>query len=312
MDKKPLVTVLSGLPASGKTEYAREMDALRINLDDIRLMMGWTSPKFWSREKEAVAIQAMLSTIEAAVEDGYDVVVDNTHLTPKIPNLIRRRVGGRATFDVVHFLASVEDCIKRDANRDRPVGEADIRRMAKTKAKGWSLTAEYMNAWPEVEKVSQVPSGLPEAIIIDLDGTIAIHNGRSPYESERCDEDLLDDAVEAILFGYALTMAGAEWPYKVIFMSGREATELVKAKTEKWLRDNLALKIDYPEHGIEYELLMRAEGDERPDFVVKYDLFNEYVRDKYRVLFTIDDRDQIVRLWRELGIKTLQCAYGNY
>ncbi len=307
---KPLVTMLSGLPASGKTEYAREMDALRVNLDDIRDMMGWDK-KTWSTEKEAVAIEAMLSTIDAAVEAGQDVVVDNTHLTVRIPSKIRRHVGGRATFEVIYFHCSPEECIKRDALRERSVGETAIRSMAKKKSK-WMLTNEYMNAWPEIEQISKIPHGLPEAILIDLDGTIAIHNGRSPYESERCDEDLLDVAVEAILFGYALTMHGAKWPYKVIFLSGREATESVKAKTQQWLRDNLALKIDYPEEGIEYELLMREEGDDRPDFVVKYDLFNKYVRDKYDVLFAIDDRDQIVRLWREMGIKTFQCKYGNY
>lgn len=298
-----LVTMLSGLPASGKSSYAKEMDALRVNLDDIRAMMGWRSHESWSRAKEEVAIESMLATIEAAVEDGHDVCVDNTHLTARMPGKIRRRVGGRASFEVVYLHCPVDECIKRDAAREKSVGESTIRKMAKTAAK-WQLTNEYMNVWPQVEKVEHT-AGVPECIIVDLDGTLALHTTRDPYHAERCDEDELDSAVEAVLFGYALTMHQAAWPYRVIFLSGREATESVRAKTDKWLRDKLALVADYPEHGIESELYMRAEGDKRPDFVVKHDLFNEHIRGKYNTLFALDDRRSIVRLWEELGIKTL-------
>lgn len=308
---KPIVTVMVGLPASGKSTVATAMDALRINLDDIRKMMGWTSRESWSAEKEKVAIETMMSALEAAVENGYDVVVDNTHLTARLPGIMRRRVGGRATFSVHSLLhVAVEDCIERDSRRGTPVGEMAIRKMAKTASK-WQLTDEYLNIWPEFEPVVKDFS-LPEAIIVDLDGTLAIHGDRGPYEAERCDEDTVDDAVEAALFGYALTMHTASWPYKVIFLTGREATPTIKEKTEKWLNSTLPLVGSYPEHGIESELLMRTEGDSRPDFVVKSELFEENIRGKYNVLFAIDDRDQVVRLWREYGIRTLQVGYGNF
>lgn len=308
---KPVITVMAGLPASGKSTVAKSMNALRINLDDIRVMMGWTSQEYWSKEKEAVAIEAMLSAIEAAVEGGHDVVVDNTHLTARLPGKMRQRVGGRATFSVHSLLCvSVEECIKRDSERERSVGETAIRKMAKTSSK-WKLTDEYMNVWPEIEKVVKDFS-LPEAIIVDLDGTLAIHDGRGPYDAEKCDTDLVDDAVESVLFGYSLTMSEAGWPYKVIFLSGREATESVRDKTEKWLRSKLALKEEFPDYGIEHELFMRPEGDKRPDFVVKEELFNEHIRGKYNVLFAMDDRDQVVRLWREMSIKCLQVGYGNF
>ncbi len=309
---KPIVTVLTGLPASGKSTYAKSLNMLRVNLDDIRKMMGWTSQASWSKEKEAVAIETMMSAIEGAVEGGHSIVVDNTHLTARLPGIMRRRVGGRATFKVVSFLdVSVEECIKRDAARENSVGESAIRKMAKTSGK-WKLSDEYMNVWPDVEEFHYV-GGLPECIIVDLDGTLAIHTTRGPYETERCDEDIMDSAVEAVLFGYALTMfQGFNARYKVIFMSGREGTESVRAKTEKWLRDNMDLIDDYPDSGIDYELHMREEGDGRPDFVTKYELFNEHIRGKYNVLFALDDRDQVVRLWREMDIKCLQVGYGNF
>lgn len=297
---KPVVTVMAGLPGSGKSTVAKQINALRVNLDDIRSMMGWVDQASWSKQKEAVAIEAMLSTVEAAVESGQDVVVDNTHLTSKIPGLLRRRVGGRATFKVISLLdVTVEKCIERDALRDNPVGESVIRSMAKRTSK-WKLTESYLNVWPDTSPVEK-NDGI-DAIIVDLDGTLAIHNGRDPYDAEKCDTDLVDDAVNAIV-GAVSELYSA----KVFFLSGREATPSVRAKTEAWLSRAFFLE------EMDYELLMRDEGDgQRPDFNIKYDKFNEHIRGKYNVLFALDDRDQIVRLWRELGIKTLQVGYGNF
>lgn len=304
---KPVVRVLTGLPASGKSTAAKELPGLRVNLDDIRAMMGWTSHQSWSKDKEAVAIETMLSMIEAAVEGGHDVVVDNTHLTARLPGLMRRRVGGRASFEVVSFHhISIEECIARDAARDRSVGEVAIRKMAKTSNK-WKLTDEYLNIWPDVEEIGPRVIGLPECIIVDLDGTAAIHTTRGPYDAERCDEDSVDDAVSDIVHGYAYSMSSQNYlPHKVIFLSGREGTETIRKKTETWLLN------EFGSSDLDFELHMREEGDSRPDFIVKYELFNQHVRGKFNPFYALDDRDQVVRLWRELGLKCLQVSYGNF
>lgn len=298
---KPVVTVMAGLPGSGKSTIAKQIKALRVNLDDIRKMMGWTDQASWSKQKENVAIEAMLSTVEAAVDQGQDVVVDNTHLTARIPGLLRRRVGGRASFKVISLLdVTVEKCIERDALRDNPVGESVIRKMAKTSNK-WRLTEAYLNIWPDVKLVTYI-EGLPDAIIVDLDGTLAIHDGRDPFDAERCDEDLVDMAVHDIV--EAMTSRYGE--LTVFFLSGREGTESIAGKTRQWLSE--AFVLDY----MNFHLVQRAEGDMRPDFNVKYDLFNEHIRGRYNVLFALDDRDQVVRLWREMGIRTPQVGYGNF
>jgi len=304
---KPEITMLCGLPGSGKSTVAKKINALRVNLDDTRKMMGWTSQASWSKQKEKVAIEAMLSAVEAAVEEGQDVVVDNTHLHAKIPGLLRRRIGGRASFKVISLLdVNVEKCIEQDALRDNPVGETVIRSMAKSIGK-WKLSEAYMNVWPNIEPYEEV-RGLQDAIIIDLDGTLAIHNGRDPYDAEKCDTDLVDDAVSSIVWALDLAYRNVGTaPIKVFFLSGREGTPSVKAKTEKWLAKAFFLD------EMDSTLLMRADEDgERPDFNIKYDLFNEHIRGKYNVLFALDDRDQIVRLWREMNIRTLQVGYGNF
>jgi hypothetical protein len=58
---------------------------------------------------------------------------------------------------------------------------------------------------------------------------------------------------------------------------------------------------------------MRAEKDNRKDSIIKRELFDKHIRDKYHVDFVLDDRDQVVRMWRrELGLTCLQVNYGNF
>lgn len=59
-------------------------------------------------------------------------------------------------------------------------------------------------------------------------------------------------------------------------------------------------------------LLMRGQGDMRPDHAVKHELFNAHIRDAYDVLLALDDRDRVVALWRSLGIVCLQVDEGNF
>lgn len=74
-------------------------------------------------------------------------------------------------------------------------------------------------------------------------------------------------------------------------------------KTEKWLRGN---DITY---GM---LLMRPEGDIRKDSIVKREIFENYIRDYYNIQFVLDDRNQVVEMWRSLGLKCLQVAEGDF
>lgn len=50
----------------------------------------------------------------------------------------------------------------------------------------------------------------------------------------------------------------------------------------------------------------------RKDVVIKRELFDRYIRDNYQVLFVLDDRNQVVDMWRELGLKCLQVAPGDF
>ncbi len=136
---------------------------------------------------------------------------------------------------------------------------------------------------------------LPLAIICDLDGTLALLNGRSPYDASNCIDDLLNVPVAHIVRTYA------DAGITIILVSGREAR--YRKPTEAWLA----------KHHIPYEALyMRRTRDFRKDAVIKTEIFNAHIRDQYAVIFVLDDRNQSVDSWREKGLTCLQVAPGDF
>ena len=135
--------ITRGLPASGKSTWAKQWvledpeHRIRINQDDIRLMLG----KYWvpSREKLVQHIQEE-ALIEALLR-GYDIVIDNTNLNEKVLDNYRVLVtayGDHAIEYKDFFDTPLSVCIKRDKNRDLQVTEKVIR----------SFYNNYKNKYP--------------------------------------------------------------------------------------------------------------------------------------------------------------------
>jgi hypothetical protein len=136
---------------------------------------------------------------------------------------------------------------------------------------------------------------LPSAIMVDLDGTLALHVDRGPYEFERLGEDALNEPVALVV----ATMRAAG--HRIVLMSGREAR--YRELTEKWLAD----------HDVVHdELWMRATDDRRHDDVVKAELFDAHVRRRFHIRFVLDDRDRVVAAWRRMGLPCWQVDYGDF
>ncbi|MCF3183182.1 AAA family ATPase [Streptomyces polychromogenes] len=301
-----MVHVMTGLPASGKTTAARALQAeaagrmRRVNLDDLRAMLDVPDPergRSYRHEQTVLAVQD--AAVAAAVADGFDVVVDNTHLTSHIPKRLKAAVAGRATFVVHDFTdVPVEECLRRDAERERPVGEEIIRILADKHAKarkgGWRLTAEWLNDQPQVRPYVADPA-LPDAVMCDIDGTLALTGDRGPYDFSRCELDLPNEPVRHALAAFR---RGGD---RIVLLSGRG--EEHRPQTESWLR---AHEVPYD------ELWMRAAGDTRRDDVVKAELFDAHVRERYAVRVSLDDRDRVVAVWRRMGLPTWQVNYGDF
>ncbi|MER5887953.1 AAA family ATPase [Streptomyces sp. NPDC001941] len=302
------VHVMTGLPASGKTTAARRLQEesggrmRRVNLDDLRGMLDVPDPeRRRSHAHEQTVLDIQDAAVRSAVEGGFDVVVDNTHLTPHIPRRLKAAVVGLDARFVVHDFTDVplEECLRRDAARERPVGEEIIRILADKHAKavrgGWRLTSEWLEARPAATPYVPDPA-LPPAVLCDIDGTLALRGDRGPYDFGRCDEDQLNASVSGALRAFRRADGDT-----IVLLSGR--SEDHRALTEAWLA----------RHEVPYdELWMRASGDGRSDDVVKAELFDAHVRDRYAVRLSLDDRDRVVALWRHIGLPTWQVNYGNF
>jgi hypothetical protein len=136
--------------------------------------------------------------------------------------------------------------------------------------------------------------------MVDIDGTVAIMAGRSPFDETRVHEDKPNHAViEAVR---AMHAAG----YRVIFCSGR--TDGCWEETFAWLANHVL-----PEQKIEALFMRRSKEDKgRKDSEVKIDLFNAHIRDNYDVLGVFDDRAQVVAAWRAIGLTVFAVAEGNF
>lgn len=302
----PVVHVMTGLPASGKTTAARKLQAeaggrmRRVNLDDLRAMLDLpvTERRSWAHEQTVLEVQD--AAVRAAVDGGFDVVVDNTHMTPHIPKRLKAAVAGLATFTVHDFTdVPVEECIRRDAEREKRVGEEIIRILADKHARaargGWRLTEAWLNDQPPVEPYVPDPS-LPAAVMCDIDGTLALTGDRGPYDFTRCEVDLINVPVRQALRAFRHADNDT-----IVLLSGRG--EEYRAQTEAWLRT----------HAVPYdELWMRAAKDGRRDDVVKAELFDRHVRHRYAVRVSLDDRDRVVAVWRRMGLPTWQVNYGAF
>lgn len=141
-----------------------------------------------------------------------------------------------------------------------------------------------------------------KAIIVDVDGTLALrgdHPGvRDWFDYTRVREDQVNWPVAEIVQREALH------GLHVVVMSGRE--DSCREMTLEWLRVAAGVS--------PLRLCMRSTGDYRPDSVVKWELYDREVRPlKLEVQYVLDDRDSVVRMWREqLGMTCLQVAPGNF
>lgn len=281
------LTITRGLPGSGKTTWAKAQPrAVRVNRDELRRMLhgGWTGDS-WAEKQITTAQRA---AIEALLNSGVNVISDDTNLRSKVvKDLADLAANCDARVEIVDFTnVSLDTCIQRDAERQEGerVGETVIRRMHERYLAG-SLT-------PAPEQVAK----MPDAILVDLDGTVALMGHRSPYDSTRVHLDTPNQPV--IRAVRAMYEAG----HTIIYCSGR--TDDSREATEAWLDKHV---------GVPYAALhLRKTGDSRKDSIVKREIFDRELRHAWHIVAVFDDRNQVVKMWRELGLTVFQVADGDF
>jgi predicted kinase len=282
---KRKIYITKGLPAAGKSYWAKNFvennsDTVRLNKDDIRKMLGGT----FTNGKENAVLEMRDFAIGTLLSKNYNVIVDDTNLHPKHEATIREKFADIADIEIVSFLdVPLEECLKRDRIRPERVSESVIMDMYR----------KFVKPIPVITR----DESLPDCIIVDIDGTLAIKGDRDIYDYSKVYLDTPNMIVKNAVHGMKQVFPGA----RIIIMSGRE--DSCKTQTIDWCAS----------HGVFVDgTFMRETGDRRPDNLVKQDLYDQNIKGKYNVLCVFDDRDQVVRMWRDNGLTVFQVAEGNF
>ncbi len=305
--------ICRGLPASGKTTWARsEVDRVaaecgpghlvRINRDDLRRGMLESTYGAPQPGGERAVTAARDAAVDASLAAGISVICDDTNLRAKYLRslmVLAERAGATVAFE--DFPTCVDECVRRDSLRSgvEHVGEDVIREIARRYVPKGRLPDPPVLEATEPVRPYERPEYASRAIVVDLDGTLALLD-RSPYDESCVKTDRVNEPVRDIVW------RELEVGTEVVFLSGR--TEECRQDTLTWIAQQFVGLL--PRFGI--ELHMRAEGDKRQDRVIKSELFDAHIRDRYDVAFVLDDRDQVVQLWRSLGLACFQVAPGNF
>jgi len=146
-----------------------------------------------------------------------------------------------------------------------------------------------------------------KCILVDVDGTLAkMKRGpgeRSPFDWHRVGEDLPNmPVINLVKIIYHTRIERFDWVnLAVIILTGRDGVAL--QDTKDWLKK---YKVMYD------EIYIRPEGNNQKDSIIKHDIYVNHILPNYEVEFVLDDRDQVVNLWRSIGLTCLQVDYGNF
>lgn len=121
--------MLQGIPASGKTTYAREfvkgkIDWVRVSRDDLRNMRG----DYWVPKQESFITEVENLIVEIALDRQLNVIIDATNLNSNVIakwKEIAKTFG--AEFEIKRFDITLDTAIERDALRPNPVGTETIK-----------------------------------------------------------------------------------------------------------------------------------------------------------------------------------------
>lgn len=146
-------------------------------------------------------------------------------------------------------------------------------------------------------------SGKTPAILIDVDGTLAnVNERRRDFLKTKDWESFYSKISEDVLNVWCLKIIEKfRTEYKVFLVTGRRET--YRKQTLDWLQLNDVFFDD---------IFFRSKDDYRSDDVVKKEIYQKNIAGSFDVLFVVDDRVSVVKMWRGLGLVCLQCDEGNF
>jgi len=289
------IWMIKGISSSGKSTWALEQMRKypgrykRVNRDLLREMIDGNA---LSTENEAFLKRIRDLFIEKTLLQEHDIIIDDMNLNNdnwKTVCDIASLIGDVRVVEK-YFEVSLKDALTRNASRSKPVPEHILENQYKryVRNKHIQVRDEY---FPPVIVDFTIDPKKKMAAIVDIDGTIAMkYSDRSYFDLERVEEDTLNEHISTLID--LLVLNGN---MDILLVSGR--ADFNKDKTEAWLQQT---KPHYD------KLFMRRTGDRRPDWIVKKEIYEDQIKPHYNVLYVIDDRPIVCRMWRNMGLTVLQ------
>lgn len=300
VNRKVLLNI--GIPGSGKSTWtdeflAKNPDWMKVGRDDFRFMLR--NQPFLDFKAENMVSDMVIKSARKALLTGYNVIIDNTNCKLSYINSFISSLNDLADIDYRYFDTPLKTCIERDALREKKVGETIIKKMHKDLTimldsfdfqpckKRERLKLDYSKAWDDK---------LPYAVITDIDGTVAHMNGkRGPFDWKKVGVDDIDQPMVDTL--KMLKATGTT----IIACSGRDGS--CRQETSDWLT---AAEVPFD------HLFMRPANDYRKDSIIKKEIYENDIKGKFNIIMVYDDRDQVVEVWRNLGLKCAQVEPGEF
>lgn len=292
------IILTQGAPGSGKstwaTNYVKDNPGYYIlSRDDYRESLfgldARNEYKYSKAREKAVTVSQIGSASELFhLESTKGVIIADTNLNEITIENWRKVAEARGfKFEIVRFDVPWTELVRRNTYRGERAAPIDVLRSFYSK----------MNPKKYVADTSK-----PKAVIFDLDGTLADNNHRSPYDLDKCGEDTPKEMV--IMYLKMLRQKG----FKILTVSGRESgtkedPTVYRRITQKWLLDHTS---GSDEH------FQREQGDSRKDDIVKEEIFWANIASRYNVVQAVDDRTQVVEMWRRLGVECWQVDHGDF
>lgn len=303
------IIICWGASGSGKTTWSTKSikenpNFVRVNRDDIRKqLVGILDQSYYKRkdlnslEKQVTYI--LFANIRHLLQHDFNVIIDNTHLKMSYINEIIQEFNHLVDIEIKTFFVPLNELKQRVRNREDK--RSFIQKLfSKSKFDTNYIEKQYKDYQkvyldlPEdiiLKKNCAIETNykLPATIICDLDGTLSLFDRKlkSPYDRD-FENDITSPQVIFILQSWLLRNPNG----KVTFFSGRDSK--FHKQTVQFLSQGLDTK--------DYNLYMRDSRDNRKDYIIKEEMFNTRLKDKYWVQFVVDDRLQVCRLWNKLGL----------
>lgn len=307
------LVMLVGPPGSGKSTLAKKYEdqgLVRISQDD---------------QGKSGHLDLFLQSLN----DGHSIVVDRMNFNVQQRSnyiLMAKKAGYTTTIVVIH--ESYATCLERALKRAENEGHPTIKDEKNARSALQVFFTKYER--PKNEEADLVtfiyPEGpKPKVIVCDLDGTLCDVEHRRHHvrgTDEKSSTINPDGSISITVKPFKKDWAAFfrdipkdpanQWCLdilakfnasgtRIVFCSGRDDNQ--RKMTVEWLDKHC---------GFMYTLYMRNRQDSRQDSIVKEIILDFELLTRYTPYFMIDDRDQVVEMWRKRGFTCLQCADGDF